>query len=127
MEKNLISRERYEAMKAESQSKIEKMNGKLRELQTATEGAGPADGLGALAAGGTAALLRGWRVQIPGTEKWGDSGKVAPLALVYGAAWPLVRKGLSKSLRRHGDRLWNYQLARLGDDMVSAGIDALLD
>lgn len=127
MAKDMISRERFEAVKAESQNKIEKMNGKLKELQTSMDGAGPSDGLAAIAAGGTAAVLRRWRVQIPGTEKWGDMGKVAPLSLVYGAAWPLLRKGLSKSLRRHGDRLWTYQLARVGDDMVTSGIDALLD
>lgn len=122
---NGISRERYEMVKKDAAEKIGKLNDRLKLANESWGGTSPAEGIAAAAIGSTHAILARWSVEVPVVGQY--IGKVKPLSVLYTAAWPMVRKGLSKSLRRRGDQLWQYGISRTAEDATNRGFDALMN
>lgn len=120
----VVSKKTFMQLKEDSAKNLAKLREKVKLANENWGETSPAEGLAAVATGTTYALLNRWKVRIPGAPDWLPS--VAPLSLVYTAAWPMVRKGLSKGLRRHGDRMWQFGLAQTGYEVANQGFDALL-
>ena len=125
MSKNeVVSKSAYERMKDDYQDKLDKAGTKLKMLNDAGDGAA-VDGLRSVAVGATVAIMDRWRVKLPASIPLiGDS--ISPVSMVFTAGWPMVRKGLSKTVRKFGDQAWNFGLSKFGYNGASSALDSMM-
>ena len=122
---DMVSKGAYQRMKEEYQGKLEKASEKIKGLNSAGDGAA-VDGLRSVAVGATCALLDRWRVKLPvSVPLLGDS--ISPASLIFTAGYPLVRSGLSKSVRKFADQTWSFGLSQVGYRGASSALDAMMN
>ena len=121
---DMVTKSTYERMKDEYQGKLEKASEKVKMLSDAGDGAA-VDGLRSVAVGATVAVMDRWRVKLPvSVPLLGDS--VSPVSMVFTAGWPIVRKGLSKQVRKFGDEAWRFGLSKVGYNGTSSALDSMM-
>ena len=121
---DMISKGTYERMKEEYAGKLEKASDKLKSLNDAGDGAA-VDGLRSVAVGAAVAVMDRWRVKLPASVPLlGDS--VSPVSMAFTAGWPLIRKGLSKTVRKFGDQAWTFGLSKFGYNGASSALDSMM-